>query len=487
MSARRSISCGVLMGLLPVLAGCAHMDELGDAPVAEARDGLPDGPALWQETAVVGEVEDGWLAAFEDPRLEEFVDEALRRNANLMAAAAQMDRAWAQAGQARSKLLPAANVGGSASRTRVNISEEAFEEVPQAEAFASGDIEEESSSAIGRLEASWELDIWGRARDGWFAAIENAEAAEAEYRAARLSIAGAVARSYFLTIEAAGQVELAEESVTSLEHLHRLVTLQVDAGVAREGDLAPVRANLSAAQARLAEAKAGQRQATRALELLLGRYPGAALEAGRALPVVPEAPPAGLPSSLLDRRPDVIAAERQVAAALYAESQAKKLRLPQLSLTGMAGAVSTDLSDILDPTATLMQGGASLGAPIFQGGAISAQIEAAGAEARAAAAQYTDTALNAFEEVETALDQGMTLRERQAALTIAVDQMAEAFRLERLRYEVGESSLVDVLQTEQQLINYQTMLLSVERMLRENYVGLNLALGGHWAADPVEF
>ena len=285
------------------------------------------------------------------------------------------------------------------------------------------------------------------------------------------------------------QQHLAAGALIPLEHLHRLVGLQVREGVAMDGDLALIRANLEQAREALARAQGARREAIRALELLVGRYPAAEFASGIDLPPMPTPPPAGLPSTLLERRPDLVAAERRVAAALHAEDQASKARLPRLSLTGLAGAVSDALENIFDPTATLFSIGGNVAAPIYQGGALAAGENIADAELRAAIAQYAGAALAAFEEVETALDSGVVLRRRRDAAVIRVREIEEALRIEDLRYRVGESSLLDVLQIRQQAITARSDLATIERMEREQFVTLNLALGGSWnapEADPPE-
>ena len=477
----------MLLGLM-LVSGCSHPDRVGDGPVAPARAALPPLPERWRAVAdAAGPVADGWVAAFGDPRLAALVAEAQEKNSDLQAAAAQVQRAAALARQARSGLRPAVQAVGLGSRSHIEIDD--IEIGGQAGLPVPSSIEYDSTSFLGLAQASWEIDLWGRISDGWYAALENEAAARADYFAARQSIAAGVARAYLVSIEASRQVGLAEEAVDTLEHLHRLVGLQVREGVAMDGDLALIRANLEQAREALARAQGARREAIRALELLVGRYPAAEFASGIDLPPMPTPPPAGLPSTLLERRPDLVAAERRVAAALHAEDQASKARLPRLSLTGLAGAVSDALENIFDPTATLFSIGGNVAAPIYQGGALAAGENIADAELRAAIAQYAGAALAAFEEVETALDSGVVLRRRRDAAVIRVREIEEALRIEDLRYRVGESSLLDVLQIRQQAIAARSDLATIERMEREQFVTLNLALGGSWnapEADPPE-
>ena len=222
----------------------------------------PRGPAAFAGTLAgsrhaAGPVADGWVAAFGDPRLAALVAEAQEKNSDLQAAAAQVQRAAALARQARSGLRPAVQAVGLGSRSHIEIDD--IEIGGQAGLPVPSSIEYDSTSFLGLAQASWEIDLWGRISDGWYAALENEAAARADYFAARQSIAAGVARAYLVSIEASRQVGLAEEAVDTLEHLHRLVGLQVREGVAMDGDLALIRANLEQAREALARAQGAAR------------------------------------------------------------------------------------------------------------------------------------------------------------------------------------------------------------------------------------
>jgi len=332
------------------------------------------------------------------------------------------------------------------------------------------------------LQVSWELDLWGRIRAGRSAATASAQAAEADYRHAQQSVAAAVARAYFLGVEARLQQAAAADIVTALTQTIDIVTAQYREGLASAQDLALARSDLAAARERLAAVEGGGRDAIRALELLLGRYPAADLEVPDTMPSPPPLPPAGLPAGLLERRPDLIAAERRVAAATDSLHEARVARLPAVSLTATGGGASNALVDLLNPANLAWQATSQLLAPLFDGGARQARAEAAVATLDQAVAAYAQAALSAFAEVEEALDRGAVLAAREASLTTALREAEEALRLAELRLREGEIALLDVLTVRQRVISARTNLLTLQRERLTQYVNLNLALGGDWQA-----
>jgi outer membrane protein TolC len=204
------------------------------------------------------------------------------------------------------------------------------------------------------------------------------------------------------------------------------------------------------------------------------------LDVRESLPVAPPPPPAGVPSELLERRPDIVAAERRVAAAFNATAQAKAARLPTVGLTGQLGGASSSLSDLLDPANVAWSLGANLLAPIFDGGRRREAVEIATAAQEQALAAYAQAALNAFSELETNLDQGVVVAQRVVDLQEASREAGKAFRIASIRYEEGEEDLLSVLIIQQRVIRAKSALSSVERLLLEQRVNLNLALGGSW-------
>jgi NodT family efflux transporter outer membrane factor (OMF) lipoprotein len=450
-----------LVGAL-LLTACASPTSREEATAA-GRSGVPETRDVWAAAqAAVGEVQVGWIAALEDETLTALVREAQKNNRDLQAAAADVERSWALARQAGAALLPSVDVTAGGTQTGT-----------------AG-----ASSSAGRVDAgvqaSWEVDVWGRLRAGAQAAVVSAEAAEADLRYAQHSLAAAVANAYFITIEAGLQVKITRDTVEALTEMTRIVEVRVRNGSSSSDELAMTKSDLATAKAGLAAAEGSQRDALRALELLLGRYPGAEMQIRKSLPGVPAAPPAGVPSEMLERRPDLVAAERRIAAAFNALDQAKAARLPSISLTAGAGAASGQLSSLTDPGNVAWSLGANILAPVFRGGALKAQVDAATAEQRATIAAYGQAALEAFREVETSLDQNVVLSKRDAFLEEATEEAKESLRVMQIRYREGDTEALFVLLIQQRVFGAESNLLSVRRGRLEQWVNLNLALGGSW-------
>lgn len=447
-----------------LIAGCASPEPIGEKATAAARASLPETPRTWAMIgAKVGEVPVGWVDAFNDSLLSKLVAEAQHNNRNLQAAAAAVDGARALTRQAGAALLPQVNLSGG----------------PQGSGSLNGAGGATTTQNIS-LQASWEPDLWGRVRAGQQAAQFSAQSAEADYRFAQHSLAAGVARAYFVAIEARQQVAIAQSRLDALAETGRIVDLQYENGLVSAQDRALTRSDMASARDSLASAEGGTRDALRALEQLLGRYPAAELDVGDTLPAPPKAPPPGLPSEILERRPDLVAAERRIASAMGSTAQAKAAKLPQINLTTSIGGSAPALSDLLNPANLLWTAAANILVPVIDGGARQAQVEAATAEQKQAIAAYADAALTAFAEVEGALDQQVVLERRRVALTEAYQQAQEALRIGQLRYKEGESSLLDVLTIQQQVFGARSNLLSVERSQLQQFIDLNLALGGDW-------
>ena len=445
------------------LSGCATTREQIEKDVDYAvSNEVPAQPQTWVTPANIGETQIGWIEAFNDQTLTTLVKEAQANNKNLQAIAANVDQAWALTRQAGSALQP--QVGLSTGGTRSGV---------RGGGSSKGEI------TLG-AQVSWEADLWGRIRSGVRAQEASAQAVEADFVYAQHSLAATTAKSYFTAIESNLQANIERETVTILEETRRITQVKFDNGLSTAQDVALSRSDLASARERLTASEGAYRNALRSLELLLGRYPSAEVAVHSSLPGVPPAPPAGLPSELLERRPDIIAADRRVAAAFNRTEEAKAAKLPSLSLTGNLGGASNALSNVLNPGNLAWSVGASLLAPIFDGGQRQAQVEVATAAQEQSLAQYGEAALNAFAEIENNLDNATVIAQREIELTEASNQANEAFRIANLRYNAGESELLDVLSIQQRVVGAQRSLSSIKRLLLEQRINLNLALGGDW-------
>ena len=419
--------------------------------------------AQWSSQASSDDIRVNWLDSFDDSALTALVSEAQANNRNLLAAAAGVENAQALAKQAGAALLPNAGLSTEGSRT----------------GSRDGAIKPIDSRGLG-LQVSWEVDLWGRIRNSEQSAANSARAAQADFRYTQHSLAAATAKAYFALIDANSQIVVAKERLGILEETLRIVNVQYQNGMVSAQDLALTRSDMASAREQWITLEGAQRNAARALEVLLGRYPGAALQVRASLPQTPATPPAGIPSELLERRPDLVAAERRVAAAFNKREAAKAARLPSLSLTGNLGGASNSLSTVLNPANTTWRLGANLLASIFDGGSKQAQVNAATAEQKQALFNYGQLALTAFNEVETALDQGVVLDRRRGELVIVEQEAQEAYRIASLRYKEGEINLLDLLSIQQRLIGAKANLATLKRLILDQRTDLYLALGGHW-------
>jgi NodT family efflux transporter outer membrane factor (OMF) lipoprotein len=332
-------------------------------------------------------------------------------------------------------------------------------------------------SGVG-LFASWELDIWGRVRAERAAGAEQYEAAVADAFYARQSIAATTAKSFMLAVEARLQLAIAADIVRASEQAIGLARDRLRVGASDEYDVALAEANLATARDAARQLALGYEQARRALETLVGRYPAAELEVPATLPRVPGPIPVGLPSELLERRPDVIAAERRIAAAFHRVAEAKAARLPKFALTAGVTSISSELFVLQNHANPVLSLGANLAAPIFNGYALEAQVDIRNAEQQLAIAEYGRVGLRAFGEVETALSSEFTADEREAILARSVASNARTLELAQVRYRVGSGDLRAVLQQNVALYGARTALLQVQTERLVQRVNLHLALGG---------
>jgi NodT family efflux transporter outer membrane factor (OMF) lipoprotein len=409
-------------------------------------------------TEASGAAEQGWIAAFGDDRLQALVVEALEQNADLAGAAARVERAFALARRASAALKPTVEAGGDAGRSDVGIGASALYDVG--------------------LRASWEVDVWGRLSDAQRAAALDAEAARADFAGARNALAAETAREWFVALAARERVAIDERSLAQRERVERITKARFDAGEAAAAD-ADLAGGTRAAAAALAEQSRGARKnAALALETLLGRYPANELAPEGNLPDVGAHTPVGLPSELLERRPDVTAARCAVRASFERVSAAEKARLPHLALTGQAGFASDELSGLVDESNLVWTLAGGIVGPLFDGGRLLAESDVARAERSAALANWVAIARGAFLEVERALNDEATLRGLARSLDEAVERLTRARTAAEERYAEGEATLLQLDQIHEQLYQVERSRLDARLGLVLARVRLFLALGG---------
>jgi NodT family efflux transporter outer membrane factor (OMF) lipoprotein len=420
-------------------------------------------PEGWKGGGSPGPVVDQWLATFGDPVLTTLVAEAIEHNYDLRVAAARAAQAAGYVRVAGASLLP--SVG--------------------ALAHGGGKGGGDGSGVAGVwVSASLELDVWGRVRYGRAAAEAQSAAAEADLAYARQSLAALVSKSWFVAIEAGLQRTLAQELLNSSEDLLRLAQDRLRIGSGNEQAVADARVGVGGYRDTLRQLDLAREQSLRALELILGRYPAAEIAVADRLAAMPPPVPVGLPSQLLERRPDVIAAERRVAAAFNRVGEAKAAQLPRISLTAGGSSISSDLFVLQDHSNPVWSLGGNLVAPLYQGGALRAQVEIRTAEQQQAVAEYARAGQRAFGEVEGALSAERALRDRDQILEANVRDNERSLELAQVQFRVGAIDLRSVQQRQLALNAVRTSRLRVQGELLAQRVNLYLALGGGFGDAP---
>jgi NodT family efflux transporter outer membrane factor (OMF) lipoprotein len=447
-----------LLLLALALGGCAlqappDREELRKQALAE----YPLPPAYTGGASAPGDAVAGWLATFRDHDLAQLVHEALVANPDLRVAAARVEQAAAAARLAGATLWPQVN----------------------AMARGGGTLSGDSSGLEGGgVFANWELDLWGRVRYGREAATQTFESAKLDTEYAKQSLAAMVAKGWFLALEARAQKAIATEMLQSSERLAALARDRQRVGRGDELEVRQADAQTSSFRDVTLQLELAEQHALRSLEALVGRYPAATVALAADLPAMPGPVPVGLPSQLLERRPDVIAAERRVASAFHRVGEARTAKLPRISLTAAVTSISSDLFVLQQLDDPLVSAGASITQPLFLGGALQAQEEVRDAELKAAVADYGRTGARAFGEVEKALSTGFNLEERWIGLNRAVADNVRALELAEVRYRVGAGDLRAVQQQQLALFAARSALLRARAERLVQRVNLHLALGG---------
>jgi NodT family efflux transporter outer membrane factor (OMF) lipoprotein len=453
---------GVTAGL--AVSACAVKQP--PPPAAALAGALPTAtlipPAFRAAGGPAGAVVTEWVRSFGDPQLQVLVAEALENNLDLKAAAERVDVAAALVTQARSLLYPQLIASGGAGVVGRNWTKD-------------------RSGLVGEI--SWELDLWGRVRAETAAATAAREAMEADLLFARQSLAATVATIWYQTIATERLRQTAADASTVYGELVRLVRTRHTVGRSNMQDIALALADLDRARQRERAFATSRQQIVRGLEVIVGRYPAGELALAPDLPPLPPPVPEGLPSELLERRPDLLAAERRVAAAFHGIQAAQAARLPRIALTGGGGRSTSELLRLAGVGAGFWRAGLDMLAPIFTGGALAAQVRIATAEQEAALALYGQAALRAFSEVEGTLASERLLTEQQQYLEAVLAQDTEALRLGRLRFTAGATDLLDVLQLQTRQLNTRFELIGVRNDRLATRVALHLALGGGFAAS----
>lgn len=409
-----------------------------------------------------------WWDFFRDPVLQGLVREALEKNQDLALAVARVEEARALSGVAKADFYPqvAAQASGAYGQ-------------PFSKQIVPG------SSETGRfgLSASvfWELDLWGRVRNQSAAAMADLLATDEGRRAVVLSLVSGVAQAYVELRELDLELEVARANTETRRGTLDLFEKRARGGVASDLEVNQARADLAFTSAAIPLTERLIALKENEIAVLLGRTPGPVAR-GAALVETPVAPelPAGVPAALMERRPDLVAAEQGVVAATARVGVAVANRLPQLSLSGLIGLDARNVPDAFTPDALLWNVGAGLLAPIFQGGRLSSEEEAARARLEQAAAAWRKAVQVAFREVSDAAVSVVKLKAARQELEKQVKATREATRLALLRYQGGVSSYLEVLDAQRQQFDSELQLTRTRGAELGSVVLLYRSLGGGW-------
>lgn len=454
------------LGVLVLTGACAVK-----SPESRMAAVATDAPGRWAATSQGrAGVDRDWIGRFGDSRLKGLVNEAMQNNRDLQASAERVNRA-----------ATAAKISGSAIRPKAGLEltgskeEQKFVGFP----FGGGAITERYGAS---LDVSWEVDLWGRVRAGQSADVAEWQAQGFELKAAQSSLAAQIAKAWFALGETNEQISLARGALKIRRDTAEAIGARFERALEREGgtasDLRLAQVDVASAKATLAQWEGEREAVLRQIELLVGRYPAGTDLSRSGLPSVPGFPPAGLPSELLLRRPDVLAAERRYAGSGKRVREAELAVFPSLTLNGSMGTTTTSLKDLLDSSFGVWSYGGKVSQSILTGGQLRAEQKGRKADDRGALAKLQQTVLTAFGEVEQALVAERYLARREGASAEAATLANEAAASAAEDYAGGTGDVLTLLAAQDRKIVSASQLVTLRRLRLENRINLHLALGG---------
>ena len=453
----------VVAVLALMLAGCALTPPPGrsetDAAIYPGK-GLPTG---WSSAPTVAYAD--WMGLAPETELVALVKEGLEQSQSLQGLAAQVQAASERITVAGGSGLPRIGLDGSTQR----------------------DLKDNSTIlTAGLFGITWEIDLWGRIRYGAAAAEESYFSAADDYQFARLSLAAAIGKAWYATIEADAQLRYLRASRDAMAALLALTEKRVEVGAANPYEAAQLRRSLAETDRQIEAAKLAVRQNRLALETLVGRQPQGVIAVGAELPAVGAEIPGGLPAELLERRPDVRAAERRTRAAFNVAKGADAARLPHLTLTFGLNAISSDIYVLRDVQNPSLAAGAGLAVPLYTGGALEADARARSAEQEAARAFYLDKAQKVFGEVEQKLSANISLIDQMQAQQSQLAAARQALVIRKTQREVGQVDDRAVLNEQINVLAQESALVKLQSRQIAERIDLQLALGGPLGMQPAK-
>jgi len=460
--------------LLLALAGCAVGPDYAPPGFALPTN-WANAPAEARASSPSASL-DAWWRNFADPRLNQLMEEAVAGNQNVASAKAKIREARAMRRETAGALAP--SLTGSASASESGGAQGAASGASTAAASSA------SSSFQAGLDASWDLDLFGGKSRDLEAAVYGEQATEEDLNAALLTLVGDVGAYYAEARGDQARVALARRTGASERRTADLTRAKFEAGKASAADVAKADAVAASTAADIPTYEADYAEAVHRLSVLTGRAPGALIDTMKSAGAIPSARkplPTGVPADVLRRRPDVRAAERRVAQATGKIGVAEAALYPDLSLSGSLSTAATRPGDLLRASSISWSYGPSLSLPIFDGGKLAAERDAAEAQRDEYLVAWRTSVLTALEDVENALVSLSKERVRAQALAKSVEGYSKATELSRDQYEAGKSSFLDVLDAERSLYSAEDLLIQSRVAIAKDYVALAKALGGGWS------
>jgi multidrug efflux system outer membrane protein len=468
MKTRARLSCCITL----LLAGCAAVGPDYERPAMQLPGDYPAGAPVRAGPATV---DAAWWKLYGDPALDALVTSALERNADVRLAVARIEEANANLREAGAAFLPEIDLGATGSRS--GVSTISAVPIPSTVPVLRNDLRLAAST-------SFELDFWGRLRRTLEAARAQALGTRYAKDVVTLSLAGLTAQAYFSLRSLDAQVALTRETLAGREQYLDMVRRRAAGGIASDLDLNQATVARADAATQLRDLQRQRALAEHLLGTLAGKLDLALAPSATLLAMpVPPAPPPGLPSALLERRPDVRQAELQLVSANAQIGVARAAMLPTISLTGFYGGESQALSTLLSSGSTIWSLGFGLALPIFDWGRLAARADAAEARARQSLAGYQKAVENAFREVADGLTNLQQTSATEEDLQTRATAARNALRLARARYEAGYSVYLEVLDAERTANDAELAVVRNRQNRLSASVDLMKALGGGWSAE----
>lgn len=450
-------------------------------PVVAAPTTFMGTQAITQRSAVAAS-DGAWWARFGDPLLSFLEEKARADNLDVAQAVARVTQARATLGRATADLLPSGNITASASALRLS------QDTLQGRQLTAFGIPRDQEAYEGDLNASWEIDLFGGLRRSREAALDEYRGSQAGVAAARLTVTAQVADTYLMIRGLQARLAIAKDQVAAQQRLVDTIGLQYRKGVASELQLRQAEGALSQVQATVPDLQTALDAALNAIDILVGEQPGtyrARLMIPAAIPGAPAISDIGSPADLLVRRPDIIVAERRLAASNARIGVAIAEYFPKISLTGLIGTASTVTSTLFAGSATQLTGTAGLRWRLFDFGRIDAEIKNARGQNAETLAAYRLTVLRASEDVENAFSSLINAEQQQRALAAGEVSLARAQQSSLAAYKGGIVSLIEVLDADTRLLTTRDALAQARTGAARAAVASYRSLGGGWdAAQP---